>query len=236
MPSNLVKKMTGSVPLSPFKGNPFKDQDSAMALTVAILCLFLAMKLVGSKTPQSLVFNTLTRLRRSVMKFSGPPTPGAVDRALIAAIHAPNHFLNEPWRFRILGKQAIEKICCLNENKRELFAQVPLMLMVSVVPTAAESGERWNPKSLEDHAATACATQNFMLSLASEGVGSKWMTGALGIPGDRLLKLVGANKEVANEEHFMGLVFVGKPSTRLNKMKIPPRKIGLEEPVLTKYD
>ena len=29
---------------------------------------------------------------------------------------------------------------------------------------------------LEDHAATACAVQNFMLSLASEGIASKWMT------------------------------------------------------------
>ena len=45
------------------------------------------------------------------------------------------------------------------------------MMVVSCEPTKAKDGERWNVKALEDHAATACAVQNFMLSLASEGYG-----------------------------------------------------------------
>ena len=38
--------------------------------------------------------------------------------------------------------------------------------------------------------AVACATQNFMLSLAEDGVGSKWMTGALGAAPEDVLKAV----------------------------------------------
>ena len=57
--------------------------------------------------------------------------------------------------------------------------------------------------ALEDHAATACAVQNFMVSLASEGFGSKWMTGALAIAPDALMELVGAGED----ERFMGIIF-----------------------------
>ena len=122
----------------------------------------------------------ITKERRSVVKYNGSAPADAVTRALEAATHAPNHFLNEPWRFRILGKETVGKLIALNESKRELFDGVPGWLVVSVVPTAGET--KWNPKALEDHAACACAVQNFMLSLASEGCATKWMTGALGIP------------------------------------------------------
>lgn len=47
---------------------------------------------------------------------------------------------------------------------------------------------------LEDHAAVACATQNFMLSLANEGIGSKWMTGALGAAPEDVLAAVSAGE------------------------------------------
>lgn len=97
----------------------------------------------------------LTRGRRSVVKYSGPAPAAAVQRALNAAIHAPNHFLNEPWRFRLLGPQTIHKIIALlDEGKKQVFESVPGWLMVSVVPSAM-GDDKWNPKSLEDHAATA---------------------------------------------------------------------------------
>ena len=123
---------------------------------------------------------------------------------------APNHFLNEPWRFRLFGKEGIAKCCALNDQRAALFSgsvltccgsalcfclflvgrilspslslpldlfshslrdRVPQMMVVSCEPTTSKDGERWNVKALEDHAATACAVQNFMLSLASEGFG-----------------------------------------------------------------
>ena len=78
---------------------------------------------------------------------------------------------------------------------------------------------------LEDHAAAACATQNFMLSLAGEGIGSKWMTGALGAPPEDVLAAVGA----AEGEHLMGAIWYGYPAKELsNDAKAPPRKKGVE--------
>ena len=112
--------------------------------------------------------------------------------------------------------------------KKEMFEGVPGWLMVTVVPTAGDT--KWNPKALEDHAATACAVQNFMLSLASEGLGSKWMTGAMGIPPPKLMELVGADEAT---EHFMGIVFFGRPQAPMSEMPVPKRKTGLAEPVLT---
>ena len=143
-----------------------------------------------------------------MIKYSGGVPAGIVDRALEAAIHAPNHFLNEPWRFRILGKATKAKIIALNEAKKELFEPVPGWMLVTLVPTAGD--EKWNPKALEDHAACACAVQNFMLSLASEGYGSKWMTGAMGSPAAKIMEACGADD---SKEHFMGVIFYGRPAT-----------------------
>jgi hypothetical protein len=45
------------------------------------------------------------------------------------------------------------------------------MMVISCEPTKGDT--KWNTKSLEDHAACAYAVQNFMVYLASEGVGTK---------------------------------------------------------------
>eukprot|EP00322_Chrysochromulina_rotalis_P016683 CAMPEP_0115827498 /NCGR_PEP_ID=MMETSP0287-20121206/76_1 /TAXON_ID=412157 /ORGANISM="Chrysochromulina rotalis, Strain UIO044" /LENGTH=222 /DNA_ID=CAMNT_0003280659 /DNA_START=21 /DNA_END=689 /DNA_ORIENTATION=- len=168
----------------------------------------------------------ITRERRSVVKYKGKAPAAAVDRALQAAIHAPNHFLSEPWRFRVLGPETVKKIVALNEEKRSLFEGIPGWMMVSLVPKAGD--EKWHKLALEDHAACACAVQNFMLSLAAEGYGSKWMTGAMGIPPGKLLECAGTSEA---EEHFMGVIFFGQPEVPTATMKVPSRKIGLGAPV-----
>ena len=78
--------------------------------------------------------------------------------------------------------------------------------------------------------AVACATQNFMLSLASEGYGSKWMTGAMGSPPAKLMDACGVDEKA---EHFMGMIFFGKPATPMSAVPVPKRKVGLAEPVLS---
>ena len=104
---------------------------------------------------------------------------------------------------------------------------MPGWMLVTVVPTAGET--KWNPKALEDHAATACAVQNFMLSLASDGYGSKWMTGAMGSPASKLMEVCGVDEAA---EHFMGIIFFGTPAAATSGMPVPKRKVGLAAPVL----
>ena len=76
---------------------------------------------------------------------------------------------------------------------------------------------------LEDHAAVSCSVQNFMTSLAGEGIGSKWMTGALGISPDDVLSAIGAGEG----EHLIGVIWYGMPAKGLEETKAPPRKLGV---------
>ncbi|EOD28755.1 hypothetical protein EMIHUDRAFT_234576 [Emiliania huxleyi CCMP1516] len=167
--------------------------------------------------------------RRSVTAFAAIPVPEAVvQRALEAAILAPNHFLTEPWRFYLAGPETRAKLCALNEAKREAFEKVPGWLIVSLVPSElAPDGSFSTKKGLEDHAATAAAIQNFMVSLAAAGVGSKWMTGALGVPPEKVLEAVGAD---VGAERFMAAVWFGYPETPLSAdpSRAPKRKKGLD--------
>ena len=85
-----------------------------------------------------------------------------------------------------------------------------------------DDAERLLIKPLEKHLRTVEGLDK-MSSVASEGYGSKWMTGALGVPPALLLAEVGAGAD----EHFMGVVWMGVPAAGLRTMKAPTRKQGL---------
>lgn len=151
--------------------------------------------------------------------------------ALEAAILAPNHFLTEPWRFYQCGAATVDTLCALNEDKRAMFEGVPGWMIVTIKTEYDDAGQISTKKGLEDHAAVACAIQNMMLSFSDDGVGSKWMTGALGVPPEKILGAVGADAE---SERFMGAIWYGYPASPLDpEGKAPPRKLGLDG-VLTK--
>merc|ERR1711865_829246 len=75
---------------------------------------------------------------------------------------------------------------------------------------------------LEDHAAVAASIQNFMLSLHADGVASKWMTGAMKIPADAILDMIGAN---GKEERFVGAIWFGYAIDA--DITPPKRKLGV---------
>merc|ERR1740130_1294438 len=99
------------------------------------------------------------------------------------------------------------------------------MIVTIAASEYGEDGSISTKKGLEDHAATACAIQNFMISLADEGVGSKWMTGALGVAPEAVMGVVGADTEA---ERFMGAIWYGYPAKDLAEAKAPKRKLGME--------
>ena len=112
----------------------------------------------------------------------------AINRALEAAHHAPCHRLTFPWRFIIVGRRS-----------RDLIADLGVLLKqerTGLSPEAIESarGKLLAPDRLvvvcqvacqdpfqakEDYAACSCAIQNLTLSLAADGIGSKWSSGAI---------------------------------------------------------
>ena len=95
--------------------------------------------------------------RRSVVKYDAKAVdPAVTQKALEAAILAPNHFLSEPWRFYTCGPETKAKLCGLNEDKRKMAEGVPEWLVV----TCASEHALDEKLGLEDHAAVACATQS----------------------------------------------------------------------------
>eukprot|EP00966_Prymnesium_polylepis_P325322 7381298-Prymnesium_polylepis.1 len=107
-----------------------------------------------------------------------------------------------------------------------MFEGVPGWMIVTVSTEYDDAGLISTKKGLEDHAAVSCAIQNMMLSFSDDGIGSKWMTGALGIAPEAILGAVGAD---AAEERFMGAIWYGYPAKPLDPdSKAPPRKLGLD--------
>ena len=127
--------------------------------------------------------------RRTAHAYRSEPLPGGcVERGLEAANHAPCHRKTFPWRFVRVGPKA-----------RAVLADLAVAIKAAKRPVPAEEASRVAAKFLEppelvvacqlrspdpfqareDYAACACAIQNFCISLAGEGVFTKWSTGAI---------------------------------------------------------
>ncbi len=129
----------------------------------------------------------LIRSRRTIHLFEPDPVPDEIVlRALDLARWAPNHRLTEPWRFVLLGPETAGAVADLNAElvaaergesagaaKRARWRAIPGWLVVTCRRSDDPVRER------EDYAACACAVQNLQLYLWSEGVGTKWTTGAV---------------------------------------------------------
>lgn len=112
----------------------------------------------------------------------------SLERALVAANHAPCHKLTFPWRFVRVGPKG-----------RAAVAELAVQIKAEHRPLSPEDAQRIFAKTMappelavacqirsmdpfrtrEDYAACACAIQNFFVSLASEGIAGKWSTGAI---------------------------------------------------------
>jgi len=212
--------------------------ETTVLVLIAVVVILLCQLLIGgSLDKEDTVRHVLTVERRSVEKYDGAADKSQIMSALECAIAAPNHFLTEPWRFRLLGKKGKEKLGELAAKFKSngSFGSVPDYLVVSIAKIKARNGktadfENWNMNALEDHAAVSCAIQNFMLACASMGLATKWMTGKMGIAGNVILKeCCGISEDEG--EHYMGTIFVGEPAVPTEDMKVPERKTGLNDPV-----
>ncbi len=159
--------------------------------------------------------------RRTVKQFLPEPVDRAtLERLIELAVWAPNHRLNEPWRFYVLGAGA-----------RTQLAQIAGALTARKILAAggeatvaerkgAEAGAAWltvptllyityltdpNPEmSLENYGAVCCAIQNLTLAAHAAGIGTSWSSGAVAAAPE-LHALVGASAA----EQMAGLFRVG---------------------------
>lgn len=156
---------------------------------------------VQQATEISRVFQSMLVSRRTVSEFDKTPVDGAIlKRAVQCAIAAPNRSLSEPWRFLSLGPTTVEKLAALNTKQTKADADkgkftkftdwtsvAPGWCVVTMqLPVVDDDNEEEITNideylmpviEQEDYKSVCCAVQNFMLSMWSEGIGTKWTTG-----------------------------------------------------------
>lgn len=181
-------------------------------------------------------FREVLAKRRSHREFAGVPlTDGEVQKILAAALCAPNHKRNEPWRFTVIranrladfwenlaplfpealaGREPVE----IEAKRKKLADKIPSLGAIFHVTVLGDT----NPtRERENYAATCCAVENMLLQAVDLGLGSFWSTGEIFASAAcaRLLK-------IPDGERFVGSIWFGKA-----KDSPEPPKYSLEAKV-----
>jgi nitroreductase len=160
-------------------------------------------------------FARVLRGRRTVDQFIQTAVPDElVHEAIEVATWAPNHFVSEPWRFILPGKETVKQVIelCVDmvttskgaelaAHKRKTWSEKPGWLVVTCQRSDDELRER------EDYAACCAATQNLMLYLWKAGVGSKWTTGPI-TRDPRFFRIIEVD---AADAFVVGMLWFGYP-------------------------
>jgi nitroreductase len=145
---------------------------------------------------------TAIRTRRTHKAYRPGPVPREVLNELLElASWAPNHNLTCPWRFRVIGPAALERLKqAAGPEAAPKLDRAPTL----VVCSAKLSGEE--PADEEDLHATACAAYIVLLAAHGRGLGGYWRTPAV-------LRTEAGRRAVglAADERFVGLLYLGEP-------------------------
>ena len=161
----------------------------------------------------------LAAARRTHKEFGGEPLVRDTLLGLLdVARFAPNHHLTQPWRFRVLGPQALARLQeCGGPSEAVKLRRAPTLVVASV----ALSGELVQDE--EDVCAGAAAVMLVLLEATERGIATYWRTPgvlrttrgreAVGVPaGERVLGLLhfGAPvREPAARERATATEYVG---------------------------
>jgi nitroreductase len=145
------------------------------------------------------------RGRRTHKSFAAEPVARAeLEELFDLARFAPNHHLTQPWRFRILGPQAL---AMLKEAAGPVEApkldRAPTLVVASARLTGAQQQDE------EDICATAAAIYAVLLAAHGRGLASYWRTPAV------LRTREGREAAgVPEGERVLGLIHLGRPVTQ----------------------
>lgn len=149
--------------------------------------------------------------------------PEPVDRAVLTGLlelarWAPNHHLTNPWRFRVLGPQALARLkTAVGEEGAAKLDRAPTLVAVSYVRTPDDPAV-----DEEDLLATGCAAYAVLLGAHNRGLAAYWRTPAiLREPAGR------AALDIPETEHCIGLLHLG-PARQEQRV---PERAPLDEVV-----
>lgn len=174
------------------------------------------------------------RERRTIHRYAAGPLPeGALQRAIEAAVYAPNHHLTEPWRFLVAGsatRQALLELGLELSGARAINPGSPARAQLeATLVNPAELiiiVQQLHPDpevEREDYAAIACAILIMSLSLWADGIGSKWMTGGI-TTHPSVYRQLGLAPE---RERIVGFFWAGLAARA--RVPIPRRRKGVAE-------
>jgi nitroreductase len=130
-----------------------------------------------------------------------PVAPEVVAELLELARWAPNHHLTNPWRFRVLGPRALERLKgAAGPEAAPKLDRAPTL----VVCTAAGSEDPLTAE--EDAYATACAAYIVLLAAHARGLVGYWRT-----PGVLRTELGRRAVGIEPDERFIALLYLGHP-------------------------
>ena len=141
--------------------------------------------------------------------------PERVDRAMLEEIldlarWAPNHNLTNPWRFRVIGPRALDRLKeAAGPEAAAKLDRAPTLVVCSCALTGDPVQDE------EDLHAAACAAYIVLLAAQGRGLASYWRTpGVLRTPEGRTA--VG----IPDDEQFVGLLHLGTP---VQEQRVPDR-------------
>ena len=133
-----------------------------------------------------------------------PVATDVLDELFELARWAPNHHLTDPWRFRVIGPHALERLSAVAEAEKPGSARKLERAPTLVAVTVAQTGEPVQDR--EDLLATGVAVYVVMLAAHGRGLASYWRTlGLLDTPAGR--EALG----IPEGEAAVGLLHLGRP-------------------------
>lgn len=156
-------------------------------------------------------FEEAVRTRRTHKAYGPDPVDREqLDQLFELARWVPNHNLTNPWRFRVVGPEALERLKqAAGAEAATKLDRAPTLVVASVVQTGEEEQDE------EDLCAGACATYVVLLGAHARGLAGYWRTPAvLRTPEGR------AAVGVPDGEKVLGLIHLGQP----RQEKAPPER------------
>jgi nitroreductase len=157
---------------------------------------------------------TAIRTRRTHKAFAPEPLAREeIEELLELAAWAPNHHLTIPWRFRVIGPRALDRLkdAAGAEGARKL-ERAPTLIV-----TSAQLGGEDPVQDEEDLHATAVAAYIVLLAAHSRGHAGYWRT-------PELLRNPEGRRAVGlpDGERFVGLLHLGGPRQEPSPPPRPP--------------
>lgn len=148
-----------------------------------------------------------------------------IEKILNNAIWAPNHGMTQPWRFKVMRGEGIQKFAAFQANhyreitpeeqfdqgKYDKFSTRPLLSSV-IIAICMKRNEAEKIPEIEEIEAVACAVQNMYLTCTAYGLGAYWGSGGVTYtPGMKTFLGLG------EKDKCLGFLYIGYPKTEWPK-------------------